>query len=259
MLIHDINNKKRQKHKALLCSWTHSWTVHSGIVFGIWPLFSRLQSTSSPEHAQGGGHVPAWAPHPRCSLRESRKITANPANLRGCGEDHILFYFFSWPLTRERERERERENTPLRSDLRMKRHQFHRVRSHQKTHKTIPNLLPLTAAAAPYIQSEAAVRTVEEKRNRKALFSNSPIPVEKVLCRLRRCCCCCWGNLCSSGSPQHSVSTQQRYAGGRGHRGCLGNVVRAAASELSASGAVRAALRRVWTALYSNYGLLIDY
>ena len=111
MLIHDINNKKRQKHKALLCSWTHSWTVHSGIVFGIWPLFSRLQSTSSPEHAQGGGHVPAWAPHPRCILRESRKITANPANLRGCGEDHILFYFFSWPLTRERERERER--TPL--------------------------------------------------------------------------------------------------------------------------------------------------
>ena len=206
----------RQNTKRL-CNRTHSWTVHSGIVFGIWPLLSRLQSTSSPEHAQGGGHVPAWAPHPRCSLRESRKITANPANPRGCGEDRIL------NLSRERER------TPLFGRIfEMKRHQFHRARrevtTHTHTHtKKIPNLLPLTAAADAYIQSVAVVRAAGEKGDRKALFSNSPIPVEKLfvpspspsppLLLLL-------GQTCAVQDPHSAAWAHSRgMRGGRGHKG----------------------------------------
>lgn len=77
-------------HDGGVLNWTHSWTVHSGIVWGIWPLFSRLQSTSSPKHTQGGGHVLALAPDPRCALKTSRTTTANFAKLRSCVAEHIF-------------------------------------------------------------------------------------------------------------------------------------------------------------------------
>lgn len=73
-----------QAHEGL-SGRTHSWTVQSGTSSGIRPLFSRLQSTSPPEQEQGEGH-----PEPRSGLRDSRKITASLAKVRGCAEGHIV-------------------------------------------------------------------------------------------------------------------------------------------------------------------------
>lgn len=66
---------------------THSCTVHSGIRSGMWPLLRRLQSTSSPKHAHGAGHVRVSAPHPRCSVKTSRKRRKNFTKLP---EEHIF-------------------------------------------------------------------------------------------------------------------------------------------------------------------------
>lgn len=70
-------------------NWTHSWTVHSGMVSGNWPLLSRLQSKSSPKHAQGGGHVLVFAADAHWSLNASRKTPAKLAKLRAFPEEHI--------------------------------------------------------------------------------------------------------------------------------------------------------------------------
>ena len=227
----------RQNTKRL-CNRTHSWTVHSGIVFGIWPLLSRLQSTSSPEHAQGGGHVPAWAPHPRCSLRESRKITANPANPRGCGEDRIL------NLSRERER------TPLFGRIfEMKRHQFHRARGEVTTHTHTHEKNPKSVASDRRSRCLYPIRGCREGRGgerwQKSALLELAHSCGETFCAVSvsAAAAAVGANLCCSGSPQRSVSTQQRYAGGEEgpQGGCLGNVVRAAAPELSAFGAVSAA------------------
>lgn len=53
----------------------------------MWPLLRRLQSTSSPKHAHGAGHVRVSAPHPRCSVKTSRKRRKNFTKLP---EEHIF-------------------------------------------------------------------------------------------------------------------------------------------------------------------------
>lgn len=182
-----------------LFNWTHSWTVHSGIVSGIRPLFSRLQSKSSPEHAQGGGHVLVLAPDPRCRLRNSRKNTANLAKLRGCVQDHIFsghtrehptfkLCVFSWSATNPKVREithRKKKSqiwcwSPTQSIL-------------------ISNPLSLWG---PWMCDLKGKRSSE----------TCPFLWGNFFCRAPRCCC--WGNLCCAGSPQRSLSTHQRYAGG---------------------------------------------
>lgn len=89
-----------------------------------------------------------------------------------------------------------------------------------KQKKTIQKLFINTVD--PYIQSLVAVWSLDVKCKSKASFWKLAIPVEKLFRRAPRYCC--WGNLCCAGSPQRSVSTQQRYAGG-GTAGCLGYVV----------------------------------
>lgn len=69
---------------------THSWIVHSGIHSGICPLFSRLQSSSSPEHTQGEGQVLTVAAEAHWSPQNSDRTTAKPAKLRGCVEEPIF-------------------------------------------------------------------------------------------------------------------------------------------------------------------------
>ena len=230
----------RQNTKRL-CNRTHSWTVHSGIVFGIWPLLSRLQSTSSPEHAQGGGHVPAWAPHPRCSLRESRKITANPANPRGCGEDRIL------NLSREREREHPSSVGSSRwSATNSTEREEKSPHTHTHTH-TKKN--PKSVASDRRSRCLYPIRGCREGRGgerwQKSALLELAHSCGETFCAVSvsAAAAAVGANLCCSGSPQRSVSTQQRYAGGEEgpQGGCLGNVVRAAAPELSAFGAVSAA------------------
>lgn len=137
-----------------LFNWTHSWTVHSGIVSGIWPLFSRLQSKSSPEHAQREGHVLVSAPDPRRSLRNRRKTTAKPAKLRGCVEDHI----FSG-------------HTTERTTLVVEAPPIQRARNHcpDNNKKKIPNLV-FVSTVDPYIQSFVDLRTVDETCKRKTFF-----------------------------------------------------------------------------------------
>lgn len=151
------------KDAQRLFNWTHSWTVHSGIVSGIWPLFTRLQSKSSPIHTQGGGHVLVLAPHPRCSLKNRIKTTANLAKLRACVEEHIFLAT--------------QENTPLQFYLQMKRNQS---KDWEITNTNPKIWCWLISTVDPYIQSLAVPRIEDVKCKRKALFWKLPIPVEKL-------------------------------------------------------------------------------
>lgn len=83
---------------------THSWTVHSGILSGICPLFSRLQSSSSPEHTQGEGQVLTVAPEANRSPQKIDRTTAKPTKLRGCVEERI--FPLATPTKKSKERER---------------------------------------------------------------------------------------------------------------------------------------------------------
>lgn len=70
---------------------THSWTVHSGNVSGIWPSLSRLQSTRSPEQKQKGRHVLESALHLRWSVAQNiANTTTEPAWVRACVERSIF-------------------------------------------------------------------------------------------------------------------------------------------------------------------------
>lgn len=166
---------------------------------GIWPLFSRLQSKSSPEQAQGGGHVRALAADPRCSLRNTTRNTANPARVRGCGEERI----FS---------------------------------GHTGEQPSLAGAICTRSATNPKSDKSPTRKRKEKNPKSGAVYQRSrslyPIPCRSAargcetekksgLLKLAhscgetfRCCCCCWGNLCCAGSPQRSVSAQQRYAGG---------------------------------------------
>lgn len=80
------------KHTKHTTGWTHRWTVHSGIDSGICPFFSRLQSTSSPEHTQGGGQVVVVAPDPNSIPQKSNRTTGKPAKLQSCVEERIFLW-----------------------------------------------------------------------------------------------------------------------------------------------------------------------
>lgn len=86
---------------------THSWIVHSGILSGICPLFSRLQSSSSPEHTQGDGQVLTAAPDAHWSPPKIDRITAKPTKLRGCVKERIF------PLGTPTKKSRERKSSLL--------------------------------------------------------------------------------------------------------------------------------------------------
>lgn len=118
-------NKRHRK-------WTHSWTVHSGILSGIWPLFSRLQSTSSSEHEQGGGHVRVSAPHPRCwRLENSATTTMKPARMRGCCVEKRIFYPTQPPAKHERKK------NPSGGDDKSKRRRNHQCKKNNKKNPQI--------------------------------------------------------------------------------------------------------------------------
>lgn len=106
------------------------------------------------------------------------------------------------------------KNTPLWFSLRVKRTQSREweITRGKNRKKRIPTLVRSISTVDAYIQPRVVVRIADVKEKRKAVFWNLPIPVEKLWCRAPRRCC--WGNLCCAGSPQRSVSTQQRYAGG---------------------------------------------
>lgn len=144
---------------------------------GIRPLFTRPQSTSSPKHTQGGGHVPAWAPDPRSSPTNSRKNTANLTRLRGCGEEGIF--------------SSTRAIAPQwaflsifgcsRSKVRNLQEKFNKSPCPPTPQKTNPFIHRLDV----YIQSLPPAWIVSVRKKSKASLSNFPIPVWKVFGAVR--------------------------------------------------------------------------